>query len=232
MLVQRACGVALATAVAAASAHGSYFEGFESGLSGLSGNGAPPGYAVALSSGEWYVLNNSSPIGSLGVFEGNTSVFPAFQGTGYAGMNFNNGAGLANLQTYFMAPEVLLENGAVFSFYTRTVDVAFFPDRLRVVMSTNGASVNASDFSTVLLTVNQNLTTSGYPSVWTQFSVTLSGLSSPVAGRLAFLYDVPNGGPSGSNSDYIGIDNVSYVPAPGAIALLGLAGLAGRRRRG
>jgi len=62
--------------------------------------------------------------------------------------------------------------------------------------------------------------------------VTPSGLASPVAGRLAFLYDVPGGGPSGNNSDSIGIDNVSYVPAPGAIALLGLAGLAGRRRRG
>jgi hypothetical protein len=40
----------------------------------------------------------------------------------------------------------------------------------------------------------------------------LSGIGSPTEGRLAFRYFVENGGPSGTNSNYIGIDSVSYVP--------------------
>jgi hypothetical protein len=40
--------------------------------------------------------------------------------------------------------------------------------------------------------------------------VTVSGLPSPTLGRLAFRYFVENGGPGGTNSDYIGIDTVQY----------------------
>ena len=54
-------------------------------------------------------------------------------------------------------------------------------------------------------------------------------------GRLAFRYFVESGGPSGDNSNYIGIDDVAYtgVPTPGAATLLGagLIGAARRRRR-
>ena len=49
-------------------------------------------------------------------------------------------------------------------------------------MSTNGASSNVGttatdvgDFITLLLDINPTYTTSGYPNVWTQFTVTLSG---------------------------------------------------------
>ena len=58
-----------------------------------------------------------------------------------------------------------------------------FPDRLQVRISTNGASTNVGstatgvgDFTTLLLDINLNYTTNGYPNVWTQFTVTLSGL--------------------------------------------------------
>jgi hypothetical protein len=62
---------------------------------------------------------------------------------------------------------------------------------------------------------NPTYTTSGYPNVWTQFTLTLSGLGSPTTGRLAFRYFVENGGPSGANSDYIGIDTAQYAcPTP------------------
>ena len=79
-------------------------------------------------------------------------------------------------------------------------------------MSTNGASTNVGstatsvgDFTTLLLNINPNYTTNGYPNVWTQFTVTLSGLPPAGAtGRLAFRYFVENAGFSGANSDYIG----------------------------
>ena len=50
-------------------------------------------------------------------------------------------------------------------------------------MSTNGASSNVGttatdvgDFTTLLLDINPTYTTTGYPNVWTQFTVTVSGV--------------------------------------------------------
>src|SRR2546428_4397467 len=112
------------------------------------------------------------------------------------------------------------------SFYTRTVDMPSFPDRLQVRMSTNGTSTNVGttatdvgDFTTLLLDINPTYTTSGYPNVWTQFTVSVTGVPTNTTGRLAFRYFVENGGPTGANSDYIGIDTVQYdcnVPTPTA----------------
>ncbi|MBE2235907.1 MAG: choice-of-anchor J domain-containing protein, partial [Anaerolinea sp.] len=55
----------------------------------------------------------------------------------------------------------------------------------------------------------------GYPQSWTQYTVTLSGLPANASGRLAFRYFVTDGGPSGNNSNYIGIDTVEFTSAGG-----------------
>ena len=85
-------------------------------------------------------------------------------------------------------------------------------------MSTNGRSqdvgstaMSVGDFTTLLLDINPTYTTTGYPTGWTNFVVTLSGIPSPVQGRLAFRYFVENGGPSGANSNHIGIDTVALL---------------------
>jgi hypothetical protein len=86
-----------------------------------------------------------------------------------------------------------------------------------------------------LLVINEFLTTTGYPEVWTQFNVTVSGLSGPASGRFAFRYHVPGSGPNGLNGNYIGIDTIAYnaVPEPGSMIALGLgaAALLARRRK-
>jgi hypothetical protein len=122
-----------------------------------------------------------------------------------------------------LTPVLNLQHQARLTFDTRTVDLPQFPDRLQVRMSTNGPSTNVGttaydvgDFGDLLLDINPGLTTSGYPNVWTQFTVPVMGVLGPsTTGRLAFRYFVPNGGPNGPNADYIGIDNLSFLNTTG-----------------
>ena len=128
------------------------------------------------------------------------------------------------ISNWLLTPPVTLQNGALMNFVTRTVDVPQFPDRLQVRMSTNGTSTDVGttradvgDFTVLMLDINPTLTTTGYPNVWSYYTVTVSGLASPTTGRLAFRYFVPNGGPHGPNGDYIGVDQVSFfctTPTP------------------
>ena len=48
------------------------------------------------------------------------------------------------------------------------------------------------------------------PNTWTKYTFTVSGVgSTPVPVKFAFRYYVTNGGPSGANSDIIGVDTFS-----------------------
>jgi len=188
----------------------------------------------------WYTRNNSAPVGSNGYFQGNLAIFGPQASAGYLGANYTCGGGLATISDWMVTPQLVLDNGKQFTFWARTVDAPFYPDRLQVRMSTAGVSLNVGtaatdvgDFTTLLLDINDLYSVSGFPSVWTQYTITLSGLGGPTNGRLAFRYFVENGGPSGSNSDYIGIDDVTYtaVPEPATLAALGMGALALLRRR-
>ena len=173
----------------------------------------------------WASQNLSAPAGSTEWFQGNDGVFPAQSGatTSYIGANFNNTSGAGTISNWLFTPVNNMKNGDQFSFWTRKVDPDSYADRLEVRLSTNGASVNAGgtstsvgDYSNLLLSINPSLVLGVYPTVWTKYTVTLSGLPAGITpGRIAFRYFVTNGGPSGSNSDYIGIDNVTYTSAGG-----------------
>ncbi len=134
-------------------------------------------------------------------------------------VNFTSGTGVSNISNWAFMPTMVMNNGDVLSFYTRAPAGSTFPDRMQVRMSTNGASVNVGatdtsvgDFTTLLLDINPTLAVGGYPNVaWTQFNVPISGLGGPTSGRIAFRYFVTNGGPSGANSDIIGIDTLTYT---------------------
>lgn len=202
----------------------------------------PPTANGNVTASGWVGALRSVPLGSTGIFQGNDGVFPSQAGppNGYMGMNFNNTSGANTISTWAMSPVLNMQNGDSFTFYTRTVTGNPFPDRLEVRLSTAGASTDVGnnatsvgDFGTLLLSVDPNLS-GAYPDVWTQFGATLSGLGGPTSGRLAFRYFVTDGGPAGANSNYIGIDSFEYsaVPEPvtGVTVLIGLAGLAIRRR--
>lgn len=207
----------------------------------------------------WSQQNLSNPLGTTDWFQGNDAVFPAQAGapTAYIGANFNNTTGgTGTISNWLLTPEVNFGTGAELRFFTRVgAGSSTFPDRLEVRVSSAGAStdVGASessvgDFSTVLLTINPSLDatagtcppgTGGYPEDWCEIVVTSAeGLPSTGSGRIGFRYFVTGAGPSGDNSNYIGIDTVSFdegtlgapppatqavpVNSPWALALLAL----------
>ncbi len=175
----------------------------------------------------WFLQNNSTPIGIINWFQGSNvgagGPFDSYNGAtnSYIAANFNNTAGGSGIiSNWLVTPNRTFRNGDVITFYTRKATGSVdYPDRLEVRLSTNGSSTNVGaagnnvgDFTTLLTSVNPTLAQFGYPTVWTLYTITISGLAAPTSGRIAFRYFVTSAGPSGTNSDYIGIDNVVYTP--------------------
>jgi hypothetical protein len=160
----------------------------------------------------WATINHSEPIGTntngWNIFA--ATPWPPQAGAGHIGANFNAGAGTATISAWLLTPTLPLQNGATMTFWTRKASPDTFPDRLQVRMSTAGASSNVGttstdvgDFTTVLLDINPTLVTGVYPTVFTQFTVTITGVPALTTGRRAFRYIVTNGGTTGSNSENI-----------------------------
>lgn len=167
----------------------------------------------------WTQTNQSTTVGTTSWFQGNDAVFPSQTGavTSYIGANFNNTAGNNTISNWLITPSLMLQNGDVIKFWSRTVATPAYADRLQVRLS-NGTyaapvgSTGIGSFSTALLEINASLTTTDYPNVWTEYTIAISGLSAtPVAANIGFRYFVTSGGPGGSNSDYIGIDTFSVT---------------------
>lgn len=200
-------------------------------------NGVPSG---------WTVNNLSNPLGTTNWFQGNARTFEAHEGAAnsYVAANFNAGGGVSTISDWLIMPTSTYRNGDTLSFFTRTSDFSFFPDRLDVRFSNvGGTDVGAGansvgTFTSLLLSVNPNEDLFGYPDTWTQFNVTLSGLSGATTGAFAFHYTVHNAGPLSFKADYIGIDTVQVtsvaaaVPEPETYLMLGAGlGLIGLMRK-
>jgi hypothetical protein len=182
----------------------------------------------------WTVNNLSNPLGVNNWFQGNPTVFGSHQGAAnsYLAANFNSGAGAADISNWLILPSSTYHNGDTVSFFTRTADGSLWPDNLELRFSNVGGtnvgntSSSVGTFTTLLVSVNPALDVGGYPDGWNKYSVTLSGLSGATTGAFAFRYVVADGGPSGDNSNFIGIDTlqITAVPEPGTYMMMG-AGL-------
>lgn len=178
----------------------------------------------------WAQQNLSNPLGATTWVQGNTAVFIANSSpdSSFVACNFNSTTGAGTISNWLFTPTRTFNNGDIITFFTRGSG-GTYPDALQFRLSTNGASVNVGatatsvgDFTTLLVDINPTLTTTGYPAIWTQYSATISGLAGPTTGRAAFRYFVTNGGPTGANSDYIGIDDYVYTPAGSGSAEVGI----------
>src|SRR5271166_3611029 len=186
---------------------------------------------TTLAGAGWVITNNSNPLGTNNWAQG----IPGNQLDGL-GVNAQSGAANSFIQTNFNAanggiasdwlitPVLELENGATISFYTQTnVPVnTQFPNELQVWESQSGSStVNVGstaaspggDFTVQLLDINpgataENGTPGGYPTTWTEYTLTISGLSAPTDGRIGFRYYLPDAATQGTT---IGIDTFSFA---------------------
>lgn len=169
----------------------------------------------------WIVRNQSTSIGTNATCWNRTTTLPPHGGTASAVANFNCTTGTDTISGWLIAPHlVALQNGNQLSFWTITA--GSFPDRMQVRLCLDGApdscgaagstgttDADVGSFTALLLDINPTLINGVYPTVFTQFTVTLSGLpAGPNAGRIAFRYFVTNGGPSGANSNRIQLDDV------------------------
>lgn len=182
----------------------------------------------------WTIQNNSSSIGLQPAWFVGTAVnaspspgpFNAYNGAdnAYAAANYAGTTGSNTISSWLITPlQSGLTQGDTVTFFTRRPTTPAggneYPDRLEVRVSTNGTcnpgttTAGVGDFTTLLLTVNPTLTTGVYPATWTQFTATLPPMP-PGTGCVAFRYYVTNGGPSGHNSDYIGLDQVELRDRP------------------
>ena len=180
---------------------------------------------AGLTAAGWNQQNLSTPIGvNPNWVQGDPVNMPfsanSLPANSYIAVNYNSVAGAATISNWLISPMLNLSNGDVITFYTRGTG-SIYADNLQVRLSTNGSSTNVGasnisvgDFSNLLLEINPTLTAALYPAIWTQYTITISGLAAPTTGRIAFRYYVPNGGPSGANSDLIGIDDFVYTPVP------------------
>lgn len=216
-------GLALAAGLGAAQATVLLDEGFED--------------VFGLEAAGWVQTNLSNPPG-LGWGQGFVGPFAAQAGSAgsYAVANFESavfGSG-GVIDNWLITPVLNFDAENTVSFWTRTIfNPSIFPDRLELRLSLAGSDPATSNFQTLLVSVNPDLTGDGYPNVWTQYSASFSAVPG-TSGRLAFRYTVP----SSFTADFIGLDTVQVTavpePAAAALLLLGLAGLAWRavpRRR-
>ncbi len=196
----------------------------------------------------WVIKNNTRPIGTVSWEQGSYYIamaptfdskfgganYPYLGGFGgatpsYSGSDFvmttsECGSGNAACSNWLITPEVMIKNGDVIRFYTRTYDnPAIGADRIEVRVNTVNGSANVGsdpesvgNFDAVILDINPDYLLEGdgsYPGDWTQFTATVSGLPSTAArkSRIAFRYYVPDGGPLGANSLGVGIDKFEFI---------------------
>src|SRR5690625_405009 len=185
----------------------------------------------------WVQTNNSQPLGDTAWFQGNATVFPSQSGTenAYIAANFNNAGSDTNatISNWLILPPMVLRNGDEFAFWTKASNTGW-GERLELRVSTSGESFDVGssaesvgDFDTRLLVINEELADDKYPTSWTRYTLFLDGLAEGTVtkGRLAFRYYVTNGGRSGSNSNYIGLDTVSWFSYQPAIAVSSTVGM-------
>lgn len=157
----------------------------------------------------WVLKNNTGPTVGASWSQGQTSAmdksgnvygFPAFSfhnsadEFAYATMIYASGT---NVSSWLISPVLSVKNGDKISFYTRADSCVSCKDRLQVLINKSASDDvgtspgSVGGYTTAVLDINPNHTAAGYPTAWTRYEYTFSGLSGSINTRVAFRYYVP-----------------------------------------
>jgi hypothetical protein len=189
----------------------------------------------ALSTNGWDIINLSSPaVGPGWHGDGGVTDTDAFGNEGEyitTGWDATDNQATGTLSTWLISPVLNVSDGDKIKFYTLSYNSAAYADRMYVRLSTAGedavlpnATADLGGFTTELLAINPDLDNESFPSVagsgdtWTYYEITISGVGTNVASRVAFHYSVPDGGGMGTNSSTVGVDEF-YHTGPEAVTV-------------
>jgi hypothetical protein len=190
----------------------------------------------------WIFKNNSDPAGTngwrQGLYEATPSSkfpvpiigFPAYSASSTPNDFISCDASCVNLEgnisSWLITPQLNIKNGDQIIFWARALDdlqyLIFTTDRMQVLMDTTGGTPDVGNtatstgtFSNVLLDINDGYVENdlgGFPTEWTQYTITISGLGSPVNARIGFRYLGTDAGVNGPTyASVIGIDSLAFA---------------------
>ncbi|MCY7362762.1 MAG: choice-of-anchor J domain-containing protein, partial [Ignavibacteria bacterium] len=138
-------------------------------------------------------------------FQGNPTVFNSFNGpaNGYVSSYYRTVTGINNIDNWLVLPKKNIASTDSIFFYQRSFFNSTYADSIRVMYSAAGDSTPESISWVELGRFRANFTTNNWVKVG--FKAASAGANA----RYAIRYSVVNGGPSGVNSDVIGIDALS-----------------------
>ena len=191
----------------------------------------------------WIFKNNSDPVGTngwrQGLYEATPSSkfpvpiigFPAYSASSSPNDFISCDASSVNLagniSSWLITPKLNIKNGDQIIFWARALNdlqfLIYTTDRMQVLMDTTGGIPDAGNtatslgtFSNLLLDINYGYVENyfgGFPEVWTQYTITISGLGSlKKNARIAFRYFGTDAGVNGPYfASVVGIDSLAFV---------------------
>lgn len=160
---------------------------------------------ISLLESQGWIFYDVDGLGLTTYFQGNESVFDSFNGANnsYLGQNYNgafNGGSL--IDQWLITPLINSIGPTTFSFMASSI-VSPFTDHFQIYYSPTGCS----DLSTFVLLRDRTEIADG----WNQYNETVESNGSV---RFAIRYYETDGGPTGTYSDYWGLDNVQVYGTP------------------
>ena len=175
---------------------------------------------ASLKSRGYKIYNNSVPVGTNTFFQGSSSLFSAYNGsaTGYVAANYSATGNVGNIDLWLIIPRIsggILAGDSLY-FWNRgsTLGAATYTDSIRVMYSANGDSTASGTWIDLGRFKCPNPTAGAPNNGWSRFG--FMAPNSGLNGRFAIRYNIVNGGISGANSNYIGIDalTIERIIAP------------------